>query len=306
MNTKEKLTKIFNSSKMINFNDQDKIIIMSDCHRGNGSRGDDFYKNRNIFMAALRYYYINNYIYIELGDGDELWEYRCLKQIIENYKDVFSLMAMFYQKNRFYMLYGNHDIVKKDKKLRNSVMDYCYDEIRDEFITLFPNINIEEGLILQYDKTKDEMLLTHGHQGDFLNDKIWKVARFLVRYVWHPLELIGINNPTSAATNDRKKLIVETNLIDWVKENKKMLIVGHTHKPEMPNVNEPLYFNDGCCVHPEYITGIEITNGSISLVKWSVKTKEDRTLFVNKDTLKGPVKLKRYFNSKYNKKEITK
>ena len=51
---------------------------------------------------------------------------------------------------------------------------------------------------------------------------------------------------------------------------------------------------------------IEITNGSISLVKWSVKTKEDRTLFVNKDTLKGPVKLKRYFNSKYNKKEITK
>jgi UDP-2,3-diacylglucosamine pyrophosphatase LpxH len=300
MNTKEKLTKLLNSSKRIVFSDKDKIIIMSDCHRGDGSGGDDFYKNRNIFMAALRHYYINNYTYIELGDGDELWEYRCLKKIIETYKDIFSLLSMFYQKNRLYMLYGNHDIIKKDKELRD--MDYCYDEVKGEFITLFPNINIEEGLVLQYDKTKDEILLTHGHQGDFLNDNIWKVARFLVRYLWHPLELIGIDNPTSAATSDRKKLAVETNLIDWVKENKKMLIVGHTHKPQMPEIDEPLYFNDGCGIRPGYITGIEIADGSISLVKWSVKTREDRTLFVDKDTLKGPVKLKRYFDGKYNKK----
>jgi hypothetical protein len=30
------------------------------------------------------------------------------------------------------------------------------------------------------------------------------------------------------------------------------------------------YFNTGCCVNPGYLTGIEIQNGCISLVKWFV------------------------------------
>lgn len=31
-------------------------------------------------------------------------------------------------------------------------------------------------------------------------------------------------------------------------------------------------FNDGSCVHTRYITAIEIVNGKISLVKWSIKS----------------------------------
>ena len=56
-----------------------------------------------------------------------------------------------------------------------------------------------------------------------------------------------------------------------------MLIAGHTQRPIFPEVGEPLYFNDGCCVHPSGITGIEIANGNIIFVTWNVKTKSDGT-----------------------------
>ena len=56
------------------------------------------------------YYYEQGYIYIELGDGDELWECRDLTQIIDIHSNVFWLMSKFYYEHRFFMLYGNHDL----------------------------------------------------------------------------------------------------------------------------------------------------------------------------------------------------
>ena len=49
---------------------------MSDCHRGQGTEGDNFLKNQNLFLGALEYYNHRGFIYIELGDGDELCENR--------------------------------------------------------------------------------------------------------------------------------------------------------------------------------------------------------------------------------------
>lgn len=88
----KKLDKLLATSPKIYFDDNSKIILMSDCHRGNGTWSDDFFKNRNIFKAALNYYYNNNYIYIELGDGDELWENKDMKDIVDEYPDLFSIV----------------------------------------------------------------------------------------------------------------------------------------------------------------------------------------------------------------------
>jgi hypothetical protein len=41
-------------------------------------------------------------------------------------------------------------------------------------------------------------------------------------------------------------------------------------------------------VHPRSITGIEIENGTISLIKWHIATKEDGTLQIVKTVLEGP------------------
>jgi len=75
--------------------------------------------------------------------------------------------------------------------------------------------------------------------------------------------------------NDRKKTVIANKIVDWVKSNNQMIIAGHTHRAVFPAVGQPPYFNDGCCVHPYGITGIEIVHGKIALVKWSVKTKDD-------------------------------
>jgi predicted phosphodiesterase len=109
--------------------------------------------------------------------------------------------------------------------------------------------------------------------------------------------LIGVNNPTSAAKNNKKKKQIERILTSWSINQNQMIITGHTHRATMPTVGEPLYFNDGSCVHPRGITAIEIENGEVSLVKWCYKVREDATLYIGRDVLDGPIKLKEYFNA---------
>ena len=99
MNTYRRLSNVYENSKVIPYDYSSKFVIMSDCHRGSGNSGDNFLKNRNIFFAALNDYYKKGFTYIELGDGDELWENRCMEQIIEVHSNVFELLSKFYKSN---------------------------------------------------------------------------------------------------------------------------------------------------------------------------------------------------------------
>ena len=65
-----------------------------------------------------------------------------------------------------------------------------------------------------------------------------------------------------------------------------------------------MYFNDGSCIHPRCITAIEIEGGCISLVKWSVMTRKDRTMYVEREILEGPAKLEDYFESSKISEEV--
>ena len=89
MSSQTRLTRAYNKALRIKFTNSDKFILFSDCHRGDGSFADDFANNRNIYMHALHQYYKNDFQYIELGDGDELWENLFFKAIIEANKNVF-------------------------------------------------------------------------------------------------------------------------------------------------------------------------------------------------------------------------
>lgn len=295
MSASKRLSRVFTSSKTIDFDDNSRLVIMSDCHRGNGSWGDNFSSNQHLFFAALKYYYENCYTYCEIGDGDELWENRSMDDIISNHSDVFWLMSLFYRDGRLYMMYGNHDIVKRDLKYVKTKCHSFYCDSSNSRIALFPGIEITEGLILHYVNSDQRIFLTHGHQVDFLNYNLWRLARFLVRYLWRPLELLGIKDPTSASKNYKKKNCIEKKLVHWSKKHNQMIICGHTHRPVLPALGEPLYFNDGSSVHPRCITAIEIYSGSIALVKWAVATKPDRTLYVNREILEGPMLLSDYF-----------
>ncbi len=297
MNILKRISRIFENAEEISFDDSSKFVLMSDCHRGDGSWSDNFLKNQNIYFAALSYYYKEDYTYIELGDGDELWENSKISEIINVHSDVFRLFSKFLKKNRLYFIYGNHDMVKKNKKYVKDNLYRCFREREKKYISLFEGVKVHEGLILKYKVTEDKILLIHGHQGDFINDGFWKLGRFLVRYLWRPLENIGVNDPTSTARNYDKKEEVEKRLTRWIMKEKHMLIAGHTHRPRFPKVGENLYFNDGSCVHPRCITAIEIISGNITLVKWQVKTRRDNTLFIGREVLAGPNKLIDYFNT---------
>ena len=109
------MDQVYKHVPVIPFDSGTKLVVMSDCHRGQGNAGDNFLANQAVCFGALEYYFQKGFTYVELGDGDELWENRKLKTIVEVHDDIFWMMSRFYEEKRLYMVYGNHDIVKRNK-----------------------------------------------------------------------------------------------------------------------------------------------------------------------------------------------
>lgn len=291
MLAKKRLTKVFQSSPEIPFDDSSKIILFSDCHRGDNGWADDFADNQCLFFHALNYYYHAGFIYIELGDGDELWENKKFEVVRQAHSHIFWLLKKFHNENRFYLIYGNHNNVLKNRNYVAKKLFQFIDERTEATESLFDSIEAYEGLVLKHTKTGRKIFLVHGHQGDFWNDYLWWISRLLVRYFWRHMQLLGINEITSPAQNNKKRKKIERWLTNWVQENDQMLIAGHTHRPRFPGKNEASYYNDGSCVHPRCITGIEIEHGEIGLIKWSIEPNEQGVLYVKRHFLAGPRKL---------------
>ncbi len=297
MFTSRRLTEVLESAKEVSFNDSSKFILFSDCHRGDGSRADDFAHNQNLFFHALNHYYKEGFTYIEIGDGDELWENPRLADIIRAYSNIFCLMAEFHREERLYLIWGNHDAARKRPINVLRSFDEYYDKDIQSHKLLFEGLESHEGLVLRHSESEAKIFLVHGHQGDLINDQLWRLGRFFVRHVWRHLQLLGVRDPTSPAKNFKKRRRVEQKLIQWVKARGQMLIAGHTHRPAFPDQGEPPYFNDGSCVHPRCITGIEIQNNHILLVKWWVKPDDEGALHVTREVLAGPKNLRSYLCS---------
>ena len=203
-----------------------KYIVMSDCHRGDGSAADEFAHNSLIYKCALEYYLKGGFTYIELGDAEELWENDSFEQIYITHTSVYDLLRRFHDpdpaKTRYLKIWGNHD-----------------DEWRDNpapLRALFPDIQLHEAILLggqvlkfsvlgesgavpaysgccgeqsngcHYEERSDEaipsILLLHGHQADPTCSGFGaKISRFLVRNLWSGLQRFGIGDPTRAAEN---------------------------------------------------------------------------------------------------------
>lgn len=288
-----KLDRLFKKAKQLEIDDDSKFIIMSDCHRGSGDNYDNFTKNQNVFNSALRHYYKEGFTYVELGDGDDMWEVADYKEIVDNHLESFNEIKKYNDSGRLIMLYGNHDMVKKNEDVLNATFASYYDKSSKEEKELLKDVQVYEALVLKY-KDRDIFLL-HGHQVDFLNSSLWRLSRLLVRYVWRKLEFIGIKDPTSAAKNYAVSKVVEKKLQQWSRNNDKIVIAGHTHRPIFPENGESLYFNDGSCVHPNGITCLEIEKGKIVLVRWFLNANKNDVISVKKRVLAGPESIDNFF-----------
>ena len=281
--TQQLLTRALKKAKQLPLDKDTKYILFSDLHKGNNSYADDFAHNMRIYKEALHHYYIEGYTYIELGDGIELWENRSIKPIIKAHRVIFDLLKAFHHQNRLYLIFGNHDMT----------LMYPF-RVKKLLGTELEDIRYYESILLQSKHPKKNLLLLHGHQADTMNYLFWWLYRFLVRYIWKPLQLLGINDPTSPAKNYKNLIKVEHRMKDWIlKNNHQMVVFGHTHRPRFPKPQDIPMFNTGSCVHPESIIGIEIENMRISMVQW-IASGDKRE--IQRIVLEGPELLERFWN----------
>lgn len=269
MGYRRRLNRAFENALTLPLSENTHYIMFSDCHRGTGTSYDNFLKNQHLFIAAMQYYMQRGYYYIELGDGEELWENRCRDQVVNSHCEVYKMFCAMEEKCRITRLFGNHDYSLAEK--------------------------LPEAVLLKTKDGKVTIGMTHGHQADSLNSVLWKLSRFLVRYLWRPMEQFGVTDPTSAAKNYKRAGRTERRLEQWVRNKGMILITGHTHRPRINEKEyqggqqEGIYLNTGSCVHPYGITGIELNGMRAYLVKWSMTARSDMVLFVEREVLAGPL-----------------
>ncbi len=260
----------------------EKFIIFSDHHKGNRDHGDDFAGNEPNYLAALEYYYQEKFSYINLGDSEELWKYSPDKVMGKN-GNAFKAEAKFHDINKYYKTFGNHDLTWKNK----IDVDIWFKNIFNLPLPVY------EGIVINADANGKpySIFLTHGHQGDKMSDNN-AFSTWIVAHIWRPIQRylqINVNTPAKDYRLRDKHNIM---MYDWVSRKRNMLLItGHTHKPVFAsgrytnkeeanprlaekmalNAVKPSYFNSGCCCFNDGdITGIELANSLIILVKWKL------------------------------------
>jgi len=309
MSIQQRMAEVFETAEVIDFDDDDKFIFMSDCHRGDNSWSDSFADNQLLFYHALKYYLNRDFTYIEIGDGDELWENKDYAEIMDAHSYIFELLNCFLQEHRLYILFGNHDIERLDHTMMKKANQKFQTKLIEQrgaraWNPEFDKMEFPEALKLRHTATGQMVFLVHGHQFDHFNDRWWRIGRLFNNYFWKHLQIIGLKDPASPAKNAIKMNKVDRRIEDWLRKwnevNEPMLLVaGHTHHPRFPEKGTVSYFNTGSGVHPRGITGIEIQNGEITLVKWwttvRVLDKDEGVLTVSKEIIRGPESLKSFY-----------
>lgn len=262
-----RLDRILQSAPELPFDDGSKIILLSDAHRGDRSGQDEFAPNEALFVHALSHYAATGFTYIELGDGDDLWQTPCFSDIEQAYPRVFELLHQFQQRQRLHLILGNHEV-----------------QGRQYYRASKGKWPIGEGLVLRYRQTGQRLFAVHGHQIDFWCDQLSLLTQQLVWSARRGAEQMHGAASTFASKQRHTLVHFATSIWDrwyasqqqkqtqqmiaWVRSRHQPTIAGHTHLPHFPSRHDAPCFNTGSCINPGYLTGIEIQEGLLRFVKW--------------------------------------
>jgi uncharacterized protein (TIGR00730 family) len=247
-----------------------KYVIFSDLHRDKfRNKAGNFWYNQDLYRDALEYYLKNGYTLIENGDGEELWQFS-LKEIISSNLEIYELFARFYEQNRLHLIYGNHNV---DMKFR-IVHSYWTEKY-------MPKVKFRQLIFIG-----DHILITHGHQWDLVYRLGFIPVRLIVRF-WKYMEYLGFGSfdPSIPSANIKQVMKIDKKIIDWGNDYGYVMICGHTHYAKFLPDGE-FYFNSGCGTVEGRLTGLEVVNGKISLIRW----KEDGS-GIHKRTVLSETKL---------------
>jgi UDP-2,3-diacylglucosamine pyrophosphatase LpxH len=283
---------------------KDKFVILSDQHKGARSAADDFMLAENNYLAALDYYNQENYHYVNLGDSEELWENGILT--VKKYnKATFEKEKLFLQKNAFIKIFGNHDLYWDNDPLAAIMLQQIYEQpvkIHEGLILQTQVNNKPLSIYLTHGHQGD--LQSDGNWfSKWFVANVWgplqayleinpntpatndhqKTLHNQIMYQWSSrqnnlLLITGhTHQPVFRSLTHLERLYIDledaerdgnaVKTADLQQQINKLVKKGEA-KFSFPGYR-PSYFNTGCCCYDDGdITGIEIADGCMRLVKW--------------------------------------
>ena len=283
---------------------RDRFVILSDQHKGTRNYADDFAKAESNYLASLDYYLKQHYNYINLGDSEELWKNGILG--VKKYnKSTFEKEKLFLQNNAFFKIFGNHDLYWDNDPLASIMLLQIYGRRVKvhEGLILQTHINNKPLSIylthghqgdLQSDGNWFSKWFVSNVWGPFqaylqinpntpaTNDHV-KTQHNQIMYDWSSrqnnlLLITGhTHQPVFRSLTHLERLYIDLEkaesegnsaLIKRLQQQISKHVMKGENKFTFPGYR-PSYFNSGCCCFDDGdITGIEITEGCMRLVKW--------------------------------------
>ena len=285
--------------------DQERLVIFSDLHRGVGDRADDFRPCRKIYHAALCYYQSLDFRLFLLGDIEELWE-RLLSSVEQQYEGTLELEKRFFDRGKAVRFLGNHDdslawpwnrsvidrytnqaplreslilklVDSSGRELGEMLFVHGHQGIRyswfDRFVVrrFWAPIQKMTGLTVGMPSSDHRIRLTH-------EKAIYEWARkredllIVCGHTHHPVFMSIAWEQTVREELEALKATSATDEEIAMKEAQLHWVAADLDemKSALPEDARPCYFNTGCCSFNDgSITGIEIAEGRIRLIRWS-------------------------------------
>jgi predicted phosphodiesterase len=281
-----------------------RYIIFSDQHKGRKNGADDFMTAEETYIAALKFYDRQGFHFISLGDCEELWE-NTLLQVKKHNEASFAAERKFAARHAFTKIFGNHDLDWEIDPLAPKHLEDIYKVkvVALEGIMLQATVSGKPLNILCTHGHQGDLQSDGNWFSKFFVAKIWAPLQAYLRinpntpaydknlkslhnsimYEWSSLQqdLLLITGHTHQPVfeslthierlhRERKKAMREQNP-EWAQalEDEIQWRSGENEvSPDYLSM-KPTYFNSGCCCYVDGdITGIEIADNSIRLIRW--------------------------------------
>ncbi|RCH54912.1 metallophosphoesterase [Mucilaginibacter hurinus] len=299
---------------------KDKFVILSDQHKGGRDRSDIFALAENNYLAALEHYNSKDYTYINLGDSEELWGNLFITVNSHN-KATFAMEREFLKRKAFIKIFGNHDLYwDNDPLAALSVLQVYGESIKVyEGAVLKTTIDNQPlSIFLTHGHQGDRQSDGNWFSKWFVSN-IWaplqsflqinlntpaynnqlKTDHNRIMYEWvaekeNMLLITGhTHQPVFASFTHLEKLYNEllkakaANNLNKMADLQKQVNIKQYEGETIPNFTayKPTYFNTGCCCFSDGdITGIEICEDCIRLIKWEYDANGTSKRFVLDET----------------------
>jgi len=320
VNPKTRKLKRFNLDEV-----NQRVIIFSDQHRGARDGADDFAVCENSYLTALEYYNKESFYYINLGDCEELWE-NTLFTIAKHNEAVYEKEKLFIARDAYCKVFGNHDLFWDNDPLVSVWLKKIYGEVIRIFTGVLIRVDFSPGKYLdifcthghQGDKQSDgnafskwfvsyvwgplQKFLEINTNDPSANDNL-KTLHNIYMYDWSAAQenillITGhTHQPVFNSLTHLERLyqqLEKAHTLNDADALKKIEAEIPRRKREYDFVNQsfnklkPAYFNSGCCCFEDgTITGIEIRDGFIRLIKWSLVNGKPERSVAEEETLQS-------------------